>query len=193
MDTANHNKIHIKGTAWLDTIASVQALCNASDIEKTKAALSDQDRQALFNNRILPISWIDFTAVLNFMGMIDVRSGKGDGQLVAAISSRMAENEFKGFYKLFMKLSSPEFVLNNAPRIFRQQFDRGKVTVQWPGRKHAVLVFHDFPVTASHHEKMFMPFHRQGLTVAGAKNLKGSHSKCLSRGDEHCEYEYQWD
>ncbi len=193
MDPLKDNKIHMKGAAWLDTIAATNSLCDAQGIEKTKAALNDQDREALFGKKILPISWVDFTAVLNFIGMLDLQLGKGDGQLVADISSHMAVNEFKGFYKLFMKLSSPEFVLNNAPRIFRQQFDRGQVMVQWPERGHGILVFHDFEVTASHHEKMFMAFHRQALTLSGAKNIKGIHSKCINRGDEHCEYDYHWD
>ena len=33
----------------------------------------------------------------------------------------------------------------------------------------------------------------EAYRIAGGKNPRGRHTKCMARGDEYCLFEYEWD
>ncbi len=161
-------------------------------IEKIKAALTPEDCQVLFSRTLMPISWIDLNVVMHHLIAQDKVLGRGDFTFADELMRHIALKQINGFYKLLLKFSKPEKLIEKAPTIWGRYFDTGKLeaTSVTPGA--ATLRLTEFPGLPLNHEHLSVPFMKELLTHAGAKHCKCEHPKCLARGDQYCLFELSW-
>jgi hypothetical protein len=142
---------------------------------------------------MLPVSWLNYGTYLNFIFTADKLLGKGDSALVRASAVFTASQHFKGIYRMFISLASPLFVARKSAQVWRQYFDIGRAELTVGEEKHAELKLTEYPDIPLHHDLSHTPFMEEILRISGAKNPKGTHPKCMARGDDHCLWDFRWE
>jgi hypothetical protein len=181
-----------KAVSVLDANAYVEEKYGAAALEKVKAALTAEDVQILFSRNLMPISWIDVNLVLRHLIAQDRVLGRGDFTFAEELMRHIALKQINGIYKMLLLFSKPENLIEKTPQIWNRYYDTGKVVVESVKPGGAVLKLTEFPGLPLNHEYLSVPFIKELLTRAGAKNCTCEHSKCLARGDQYCEFNLAW-
>ncbi|MBN1595650.1 hypothetical protein JW933_06975 [candidate division FCPU426 bacterium] len=183
----------MKGTGWRGNIDYILEVAGEEGLDKVKEALSEEDRRLIFSQPILPYSWLDYNAYMRFMMLADTILGKGDLEFFKAATMYNARKDLTGIYRIFISFASPKMVLRNAAKVWRQYFDEGEMSVLWQGDNKVQLQLVDFPDIPLHHDIAQTDFIKEAIRIAGAKNVVGTHPRCIARGDAHCLYEFSWE
>ncbi len=185
-------KVNIKGGSILDSINYINEKFSKADIENAKQALSASDRAALFERTIMSISLVTFESVINYMTMLDKQTGKSDLALLKEIAQVTSARNFKGIYKIFMSLLSPQRIINKVPNIWKQQLDQGDCRVIWESEHEGNIEVTNWEAPRNH-ELLQIPYYIKALTIAGGKNANVTHPECIARGDEACIFHYEFE
>jgi len=182
---------NLKGAGWKATCEYLIKVGGSDALDRVKAALTPEDR-AIFSKPILPITWLDYSAFMRFMLLADKVLGKGDMQIVKDASVYSAQQDLRGIYKIFISFTSPEFIIKNVGVMWRQYYDSGSITVEGKQEKSGALKLVNFPDIPLHHDADQLPYMEECLRLSGAKNVRGSHPKCIARGDDCCIFRFSW-
>jgi hypothetical protein len=183
----------MKGTGWKGNIDYILEVAGEEGLERVKAELSEEDRHKIFGQPILPYSWIDYNAYMRFMMLADKMLGQGDLAFFKAATMYNARKDLTGIYKIFISFASPKVILRNSAKVWHQYFDSGDMSVELMEDKKVNLKLVEFPDIPLHHDVAQTDFIKEALRISGAKNVQGTHPKCIARGDEHCIYEFTWE
>jgi hypothetical protein len=181
-----------KAVSVLDANEYILAKYGPEALEKVKAALSEEDQKVLFARNLMPITWIDVNTVLRHLIAQDQVLGGGDFTYAEAMMRHIALKQINGFYRLLLRFSKPESLIEKAPQIWSRYFDTGNLTVEAIQTGSASLKLTEFPDLPLHHEQLSIPFMKEILAQAGAKNCTCQHPKCIARGDQHCLFQLAW-
>jgi hypothetical protein len=183
----------VKGTGWKGIYEYLIKTNGTEGFERLLAALSPEDRD-LFSKGILPVSWIDYGTFVRVLLTADKVLGKGDKSWLKAAETYSAWHDLRGIYRAFISLTSPEFVLGNIGRFWGQYFDEGQLTIAWRGEKSGALKLVNVSHMPLYHEYDHIPYMEEAFRMTQrGKNIRGTHPKCLARGDDHCLYEFHWE
>lgn len=183
---------HIKGTAWIGMNEYFQKLGGPEGIRKVMDSLSEADR-AVLSKPILPVTWVDYQAYMNYVLAADRILGKGDFETAKAAALHNARKGLNGPYKIFISIATPKFVVGGVLRFWRQYFDRGTMQAHWQGERNGRLEITDFPDIPLHHEICNTPHMEEALRICGCKNVRFVHTRCIARGDASCIFEASWE
>ena len=181
-----------KAVSILDANEYIVKKYGAEALEKVKAALTPEEKQILFSRNLLPISWIDVSLVLHHLLVQDQVLGHGDFTYAEELMRHIALKQINGIYKVLLFFSKPESLIEKAPQIWTRYFDTGKLEVASVQAGSAVLKLTEFPDLPVNHEILSVPFMKEILTQAGAKNCTCEHPQCLARGDAFCLFNLAW-
>lgn len=183
----------IKGTSWESIYEFFYNKYGVEGIHAVKDVLGQHDRDNLFLEKIYPTSWVDFGSYTRFILTADTVLGKGDLELAREANSYSARREIRGIYRLFFKVLSVKFILKKANYIWKMYFDEGEFVIEKVGPKVAVARLTGYKQLPKHHEINQLFWVEEVLRMAGVKNPKGTHPKCLIKGDDCCIYHFTWD
>jgi len=102
------------------------------------------------------------------------------------------ERQLSGIYKWFVKLGSPEFVLNRMSAVHRTYFQGVDIKVNLPGPGKAVVKYTGF---AKQHRLMgliIIGFYRKALEISGAKEVKAEFTSSIEADKGYCELLLSW-
>jgi hypothetical protein len=125
--------------------------------------------------------------------MGDKLFGKGDKQLIVNANSEIARSDIKGLYRIFFTLLTTNMLAKNAPALWKQYYNAGKLTVAFPKPKHITLTITDIPDIPLHHEYANYGYMTECWRMTGAKNVQTAHPACIARGDQTCVLAFQWE
>lgn len=183
----------IKGVSFVYTMEFITTRFGTEGVEKIKARLGAEDYQLLFERPVLPASWVDYAAYMKFFLQIDKTLGKGDHQLLEEMASYGTKKMLRGVHKFFISLTSPRFILNNSQNVWRQNYDTGRIVVEWVGEKRCLSRIYDWPDIPEFHEYDIMVPVKEAILLSGGRNPAVVHTKCMARGDEYCLFDEKWE
>lgn len=187
---------NVKGTTWTSIRDYLLGRFGENSIDVVKAELEPRDREIL-SMPILPSTWFDYGTYIRFCLTADVVLGKGDGSMLREASAFHARNDLNGVYRIFISLVSPDTVIKNVAKLWGRYLDCGVATIETRNEKGGVvkggvLKISDFPDMPPRHELEQLPFMEECLRMSACTGVRGSHPKCISRGDDSCIYEFSW-
>lgn len=183
----------VKGTGWKGIYEYLIKTNGPAGFEKLLAALGPGDRE-VFSKQILPVSWVDYGMFIRVLLTADKVLGKGDMSWLKEAETFSAWQDLRGIYRAFISLTSPEFVLSNIGRFWKQYYDQGEITFAWRDKTGGALKLLNFSDMPLRHEYDQNPYMEECIRITQrGKNVRSSHPKCLARGDDHCLYEFHWD
>jgi hypothetical protein len=180
--------IKAKGLFWLNIQKLYKKSGQQGVLEKALAGLSPED-QAVFSRPILPVSWIDYGAVIRLLMALT----GNDFNALRQGSRDAAMDNFKGIFKFFISLTSPGFFIKQTPLIWARYFDSGDVTMVWDNPHCVHMIVTNVEGMPKYHEHNIAPFAEEGMRLCGAKNIRSTHPKCLAFGDACCDFRFEWE
>ncbi|HBX49523.1 MAG: hypothetical protein A2275_16630 [Bacteroidetes bacterium RIFOXYA12_FULL_35_11] len=164
------------------------------EYEKWISSLPESSRY-IFQNPIFVTNWYPLneaciipteTAAKLFFENDVIKAGYESGKY-------SAESALNGIYKIFIKVSSPNFIIKRAGIVFGSYFEPSNITVVENLSKSAVVHISNFPEMNIVVEQRIHGWMFQAITMAGAKNLKIGITQSLTKGNEVTEYIINWD
>jgi hypothetical protein len=104
-----------------------------------------------------------------------------------------AEHALKGIYKIFVKIGSPEFILNKASRILPTYYKMSEMETITTKPKSAILRITKFPNLNIYVEYRVGGWIEKALEISGCKGLRVTMTKSLTKGDPYTEYLSEWE
>ncbi|MBN2612360.1 MAG: hypothetical protein JXB00_12445 [Bacteroidales bacterium] len=118
---------------------------------------------------------------------------KGDAKTGAeAIGRYSAEMALTGFYKVFLLIASPKFLMQRASKIFSTFYDPSEIVVVEEDSNHATLKIVKFDEIDLALEYRIAGWIKKALELANCKNPEYTFGKMLSKGNDCTEIKFGW-
>ena len=181
----------VKGTAIVASVRYVRERFGEEALKRVLGPLPQEERLVL-EGGILASSWYPMPLFLHFMQEVERQLGAQEPQVIRRMGAASAEYGIKGVYKVFFKLGSPEFIIGRAARVFGSYYDTGQIVVSESRAGRAVLDLTGFEGAPQFCERI-LGWMEKTVAMAGAKNLRSDHPRCVHRGDSACRFVGDWD
>lgn len=104
-----------------------------------------------------------------------------------------AEVALKGVYKVFIRLTSPTYIIGRAGRIFSTYYRPSELKVIDNGKKYVIQHILQFPMPDIVVEYRIAGWMQQALELNHCKNVKVEFPKTMTKGDAYTEISITWD
>lgn len=108
------------------------------------------------------------------------------------LGSWSAEVSLKGFYKVFLLIASPQFLLQRASKIFTTFYEPSAIEASITGSNDAVLKIIQFEHIDESVEYRIAGWVRKALELANCDSPRYEIKKFLSKGDPATEIHFHW-
>jgi predicted hydrocarbon binding protein len=183
----------MRGRACIAGEEYIKKIAGAAALDQVIVRLSSEDRNLLFQKPVGTLEWVDYGAALRFLQTADEFLGNGDGKLIQAAAQYSARKQLQDIHKILKNLRSPQAIINKMSRLWGQFYDCGKLSVEKEGQNHMVVKLTDFTDIPLHHEVQNMALLEECINLVGGHNVHGTHPKCMARGDDWCEFSFEWE
>ena len=103
-----------------------------------------------------------------------------------------ADYGLNGFYKIFVKVGSPEFIIKRGSTIISGYYQPCKLEVVETGPKNVVLHLTQFPELTPLLEARICGWIQRALEINGCKNVMPKVPKSITRGSQFTEFNVTW-
>ncbi len=178
------------------------ALRTTRDFVKTKfpdhydqwLASLTPDSKKLFTSTIDATAWYPYKegysvpvdSIMKICYRGDLKTG-GD-----ELGSWSAETGLKGFYKVFLLIASPQFLLQRASKIFTTFYEPSEVEASIIGSNDAILRITKFDQIDESVEYRIAGWTRKALELANCPSPRYEIKTFLSKGDPSTEIHFHW-
>ena len=183
--------MEIKGTA----LVSLQEFVKKNFQDRFDEWLNSlpETSQNIMKSSILTNSWypIQDAVIEPTRKMCDLFY-HGDIQGAWEAGRYSGEHALKGFYKVFVKIGSPEFILNKASRILPTYYKLSEMETITTRPKSSILRITKFPKPNVYLEYRIGGWIEKALEISGCKGLTVKITTSLANGDPVTEYLSEW-
>jgi uncharacterized protein (TIGR02265 family) len=103
-----------------------------------------------------------------------------------------ATTHFEGPYRSLLRKGDPARTLGNLRALWQLRHDTGEVVVTMEGEKDARVELRGYSLVAPESCDLTQGTFWGMIHHSGAKDIKVSHTRCRSRGDDLCEWRVSW-
>lgn len=103
-----------------------------------------------------------------------------------------AEYALNGFYRIFLKLGSPKFMIDRAARVFSSYFSESELCVVEASSKRCVMQIMAFPEPYLLLDLRIGGWMERALVLIGCKSVRVEITKSKAKGDSVTEYVATW-
>lgn len=103
-----------------------------------------------------------------------------------------AEYGLKGIYKVLVKLSSPEILINRASKILKNYYEPSEVEVLDLGLNKIIVRITEFPEMEHCIEQRIAGWMQRAIEITGKKLVRVKITKSLVQKDPFTEYDITW-
>lgn len=178
--------MNCKGIGWIYFKKYLTENFSPDEIEKFKAEIDEQSKSLLEKAKILPTSWVDYGTYIKTLFITDRVLGKGNLDFIRQFNYYHARGDAKGIYKVLISVLSPQTVVKTYLKLFRQYYDKGKLTVLSSTSHGVVFKVEDAPDIPLYHDIEQGAYIEELLHMSGAKNIKVTTQKCMAKDDPYC-------
>lgn len=181
---------NVKGSALDARFRWTQKHHGPAGLDTLLRALPAADR-ALWEAVILPSSWYPFGAFVRANEAIDRAFGTGDLALVPVVGRWAADANLPTLYKFFYQLGSVSFILGMGSRLWRMNYDAGRLDVT-VGDHVATVSIVDWPEPHRVHCLALKGWMTRSAELSGATDVTFDETSCRAKGDATCSFAITW-
>jgi hypothetical protein len=189
---SNTKHMQVKGTALRTTRDFVKV--NFPDsYNKWLGSLSPESKK-LFTTTLDATAWYPFKEGYSIpVGKIIEICYDGDKKAGGdQLGSWSAEIGLKGFYKVFLLIASPQFLLQRASKIFTTFYEPSEIEASIIGSNDAILRIKRFDQIDEAVEYRIAGWVRKALELANCREPSYEIKNFLSKGDNTTEIYFHW-
>lgn len=108
------------------------------------------------------------------------------------LGSYSAETALKGFYKVFLLIASPQFLMQRASKIFTTFYNPSQVEAEIHGPYNAILRVIEFEGIDEAVEYRIAGWIRKALELANCREPEYEIRKSMAKGDAVTEIHFSW-
>jgi hypothetical protein len=108
------------------------------------------------------------------------------------LGSYSAETALKGFYKVFLLIASPQFLMQRASKIFTTFYNPSRVEAEITGPYSAILRVLEFEDIDEAVEYRIAGWIRKALELANCREASYEIKKSMAKGDAVTEIHFSW-
>ena len=180
----------IKGTVLKTRLALVEELGGAEGRESVLASLDSEDRSAL--SSLLATKWYPFELGQRLDDVVVRVLGGGKTGFFERLGEASATKNLGSVHRDFLVEGDPQAFLAKAPLIYSFYYDQGRREHQATGPRDAVLTTYDAETFSVTDCLTVVGWHRRGLEMCGAKDVRIVEEECRARGGGVCRYRLAW-
>jgi hypothetical protein len=182
--------VRIRGTALMPLRPFIDRYFGKQGAEQFHSFVNPEEDSARFVvDEILPSAWYPFRVALDIVdGLVAMA---GHPRVLRDFAAYNLDYATHAIFKAIFKIGTPEFMVARADQVWRKYYSRGRMTCS-ATRGHATVRLHDFGWLRPNYDRLVQHSIEAVLVKAGARGCTIKHPRCLLRGDEFCESEYEW-
>lgn len=184
--------MEVNGAAVLSLPLFVKTRFGEEGFQRWLDALSGQARE-VFSTPIFQSSWYPMKEIL----VEPTRSicelfYHGDLKGAWDCGRHSADHGLRGIYKVFVRLSSPEFLINKASVILPTYYRPSRMLVIENKKGLAIVRVLDFPEMDTVIELRMAGWMERALEISGCKNVRMTIACSLTEGAPYTEFHGSW-
>jgi hypothetical protein len=185
--------MQVKGTAVRTTRDFVKA--KFPDLYDRWIGALTPDSKKLFTSTIDATAWYPYldgySVPVEKIVEICYRGDRKTGG--EQLGSWSAEISLKGFYKVFLLIASPQFLLQRASKIFTTFYEPSEIEASITDSNNAILRILKFDKIDESVEYRIAGWTRKALELANCNSPRYEIKQFLSKGDKATEIYFHWD
>ncbi len=181
----------LKGSAYLSTIAFIEANYGAAARDRVMARLPNEDR-TLLGSSPLAIQWYPLAPFPRLLRAMEAELGRGDLSLVTERGTWAAMQDMRTVHKVLLKLVTPQWVVEKGMKLWPNFHTSGHWESRRQGDKGARAVLHDLGVVDEAMCATLKGWMIGLLQLAGIKKPMVDHTECRALGAALCVYQISW-
>jgi uncharacterized protein (TIGR02265 family) len=182
----------IKGGVLISRLNMLRQHGGQVRVDEVLRRLPPED-QAVLRKMILPIAWYPMELNLRLDSAIaEVLSPEDKRRAFIDMGRASAEESLHGAQHVFVRPGDPQFLLSQAPQIYRFYYAVGSRTYEKTGPKSAVLRTFGAENVTEADCLTIIGWHERAIELSGGRSVAVSHPQCRARGAPHCEYHCMW-
>ncbi|WP_171818399.1 TIGR02265 family protein [Pyxidicoccus fallax] len=183
----------IKGGVLISRLNMLRHHGGQVRVDEVLRRLPPED-QAVLRKMILPIAWYPLALNLRLDSAIaEVMSPEDKQRAFIEMGRASADEALHGAQHVFVRPGDPQFLLSQAPQIYRFYYAVGSRTYERTGAKAAVLRTFGAENATETDCLTIIGWHERAIELSGGRAVKMSHPTCVARGGPHCEYHFAWE
>jgi hypothetical protein len=104
-----------------------------------------------------------------------------------------AETALNGIYKIFVRISTPKYIIERATKIIPVYYSPSELVVKDSGPKHLIITITVLPIRDQILESRIAGWVQKAMEVTGCKNVKVDIQLSQARNDSVTEMYINWD
>ena len=181
----------IKGSAIISTIDYIKIHFGEEGKKEIFERLPEEE-QEIVNQTVFSTMWYPFSIFINLNQFTDSKFGKGDLELVRIMGAYGAEHDLKTIYKLFYRITSPQFILKRASQVFSTYYDQGHLQVLDSSSDWALIELSDFPGITEVYLQRISGWMEKTVELSGGKHPKVVAMRKSKNGNSVVEFKATW-
>mgnify|MGYP006305373267 CR=1 FL=1 len=183
--------VEVKGSTLVPRWHYLKEHGTAEQIEKVKQRLPEGMRR-IADGGLLHNQWYPFEYFVALNRVLDEVLGRGDLALIPVLGRDAAQRVLPTVYRVFYRIGSPDFIITQAARVWRQYYNSGRLSLERIGPKRVDLLILEFETPAVEHCLSIQGWLEKTLELSGGRDIKVHHSECRTRGHADCRYQAEW-
>ncbi|MCK5241062.1 hypothetical protein KAR34_01300 [bacterium] len=119
--------------------------------------------------------------------------GEGQKTYYSELMQEIAEQNINTFLKFLISWGLPSIVANSVPNIYKYYFNQGQVFMVSNTNRSIEFYIKGGEAYGEALCAGIIGWGRQGLAMAGAKNVQVDHTNCIYHGKERCYFKVHWE
>ncbi|MFP2929281.1 TIGR02265 family protein [Pyxidicoccus sp. 3LG] len=183
----------IKGGVLISRLNMLRHHGGQGRVDEVLRRLPPED-QAVLRKMILPIAWYPLELNLRLdTAIADVMSPEDKRKAFIDMGRASAEEALHGAQHVFVRQGDPQFLLSQAPQIYRFYYAVGSRTYERAGDNAAVLRTYGAENVTETDCLTIIGWHERAIELSGGHGVNITHPQCRAHGAPHCEYHLAWE
>jgi len=180
----------LKGSAYLSTLAFIDASYGATARERVLERLDAEDR-AILGTSPLAIQWYPLAPFPRLLRAMDAELGRGDLSLAIERGTWAAIHDMRTVHRVLLKLVTAAWVVEKGMKLWPNFHTSGRWESKREGDKGARATLHDLGVVDEAMCATLQGWMIGLLSLAG-KQATVEHGECRARGAATCVFRVSW-
>ncbi len=163
--------VSIKGLVILDSMQSLKERNGEHKCLEVIESLEEDDRRILAGT-ILSSSWYPLDVFVRFLAADLNATAGGDAKVLVARTEQVVGKQLRGVYRVFVRLSSVESVIQRLNAVHRSYFQGVTIATERVAKNHFVVTYTGFEPQHRMMRNVIVGFFRKTLSLCGAKQVE---------------------
>ena len=185
--------VHTKGTSVSAVLRFVTQNWGPEGLARLAEKVSPPEAAKLIRDSVLAGSWYPFSHFVALLDAAETVFGGGSGTFARREGMSCADFDLRGVYRVFVRLTSPAFLVERAGKVWRQYYDSGELVIVESSDHEVTFELKAFASPHRGHCETVLGWSERAAELSGATRVRASHPNCRARGDRRCIFRIDWE